>query len=57
MDEISIAIDWELNIIGLMIWIVPQMPSKTKSEQHKKDDKSQDSLTAVREDLNQSIYR
>ena len=56
MDEISIAIDWELNIIGLIIWIVPQMPNKTKNEQHKKDDKSQDSLTAVREDLNQSIY-
>ena len=56
MDETSIAIDWELNIIGLMIWIVPQMLSKTKNEQHKKDDKSQDSLTAVREDWNQSIY-
>ena len=34
------AINWKLNIVGLMIWMVPQMPNKMQNEQHKKDKKS-----------------
>ena len=57
MDEINFAIDWKLNIVGLMIRTVLQMPSKMQNEQHKKDNKSKDTWTTVREDLKQIIYR
>ena len=57
MDEINFAIDWKLNVVGLMIWTVSQMPSNMQNELHKEDNKSKDTWTTVREDLKQNIYR
>ena len=52
MDEMNSAIDWMLNIVGLMIWTVSQKPNKMQNEQHKKDNKSTGTWTTVRDKLN-----
>ena len=53
--DVNSAIDWKLTIVGLMIWTVSQMPNNMQNEQHRKDNRSKDTWTRVREDLNQII--
>ena len=40
MDDIYFAIDWKVNIVGLMTWTVSQMPGKMQNDQLKKTTKA-----------------
>ena len=56
MDGVNSAIDWKLNIVGLMISMVSRMPNKMQNELQKKEKKSKGTWNRVCEDLNQNIY-